>query len=89
MKGLDILRNTSRHNVGGGIRANRELGEGIDFLHSSFTTLTLSFTSRVAAEHAAKYMRSCGIFKLSHTHRHHESFTVKEEMRATVKLALS
>lgn len=68
---------------------NRELGERIDFLLSFSAMLTLSFASRVAAKHTAKCMRSYGIFKPTSTHRHHESFTVKEEMWATVKLALS
>lgn len=68
---------------------NREQGERIDFLPSLFGMLTLSFASRVAAKQTAKCMRSYGILKPPNTHRHHESFTVKEEMRATVKLALS
>ncbi len=68
---------------------NRELGERIDFLPSFFATLTLSFASRVAAKLTAKCMHSYGIFKPTNTHRHHESFTVKGEMWAAVKLALS
>lgn len=51
-----------------------------------FPMLTLSFTSRVAAE--TKRMCSYGILKPANAHRHHESFRVKEEMWATVKLDL-
>lgn len=76
---------------------NQEPGEGIDFLPypprpptPTFfffsPMLTLSFTSGVAAE--TKRMCSYGILKPANAHRHHESFRVKEEMWATVKLDL-